>query len=343
MSRVEGRASTWVWGIAGAGAIAALVLALTVGPGGFGIVDVVEMLAAKLRGAALEPGTEAILWELRLPRALLALVVGAALGCAGALTQGLFRNPLASPGVLGISTGAAALVVFGFALGLDEDALWVTPVLAGLGAVIILGLLFALTARRRDLAYLLLTGVALNALAGGISTVILALFLDRAQLAQKAMAWMLGSFDGRGFRQLAWASGPIALGIVAAWGLHRALDVLALGEETAATLGVDRTRLRIRAALVVGLLVGASTAVVGVIGFVGLIVPHVARALLGGSGHAHARLLPASMAVGAILVLGVDTLGRALTPMFLAPGALTSLLGSVFFLFLLRREHGGRS
>ena len=337
------RAPTLVVAIGLAALIVAFVLALCVGPGAFGVGDVLAMLTTKLGGGALDIKTEAILWELRLPRALLALLVGAGLGCAGALTQGLFRNPLASPGVLGISTGAAALVVLGFALGLDEDALWATPALAGIGAVLMLGLLFALTAHRRDLAYLLLTGVALNALAGAVSTLILALFLDRALLAQKAMAWMLGSFDGRGFRQLAWASIPITLGLGAAWALHRSLDVLTLGEETAATLGVDRKRLRVRAAVVVGLLVGTSTAVVGVIGFVGLIVPHVARSLLGGSSHGHARLLPASMATGAILVLAVDTLGRAMTPMFLAPGALTSLLGGLFFLWLLRRQSGAPS
>ena len=244
--------------------------------------------------------------------------------------------------MLGISTGAAAAVIFGFALGLDELGLWVTPILAGLGALALLAALFGLTAHRLDLAYLLLTGVALNALAGALSTVTLALFLDRHALAQKAMVWMMGSFDGRGFATLGWASGPIIVAMAAAWALHRPLDLLALGEETAATLGVDRARLRAASAVVVGLLVGTSTAAVGVIGFVGLVVPHLARSLLGAAGHAHARLLPASMVIGAGLMLGVDTLGRALTPMFLAPGALTSLLGGVFFLWLLRRHVGAQ-
>jgi iron complex transport system permease protein len=335
---VSARMLAWLLGAVAL--VIAAALALTVGPGEFGLVDVFAVLLAKLRGQPLDPAAEAILWELRLPRIALALLVGAGLGCAGAVTQGLFRNPLASPGVLGISNGAAAAVVLGFAMGLDERAMWITPVLAGLGALLMLALLFGLTSRRQDLAYLLLTGVALNALASSTSTVILALFLDRHALAQKTMAWMLGSFDGRGFVQLGWASGPLLLGMLGAWLLHRPLDLLVLGEETAATLGVSRARLRLLAALVVGLLVGTSTAAVGVIGFVGLIVPHLARALLGLAGHAHARLLPASMLVGAALMLGVDTLGRALTPMFLAPGALTSLLGGLFFLWLLRRQTG---
>jgi iron complex transport system permease protein len=329
----------WVSGVLAL--VCAAALALTVGPGEFGLSDVFGVLAAKLRGAALAPTTEAIVWELRLPRVLLSLLVGAALGCAGAVTQGLFRNPLASPDVLGIPTGAAAMVVLGFALGLDEQALWATPLLAGLGAVATLGLLFALTSRRQDLAYLLLTGVALTALASAAATVILALFLDRHALAQKSMAWMLGSFDGRGFTQLGWAAPSLLLGLVGAWALHRPLDLLVLGEETAATLGVERGRLRVLAAVVVSVLVGTSTAAVGVIGFVGLVVPHLARMALGLAGHAHARLLPASMLVGAATLLCVDTLGRALTPMFLAPGALTSLIGGLFFLWLLRRQAGG--
>lgn len=340
------------------GALALLLasaLALTVGPGAFGMSDVLDVLAAKLGfnlgsnlganlgGQPIAPAAEAILWELRLPRVLLSLLVGAGLGCAGAVTQGLFRNPLASPGVLGIPTGAAAAVVLGFAFGLDEQALWATPVLAGLGALGMLALLFGLTVQRQDLAYLLLTGVALNALASAVSTVTLALFLDRHALAQKSMAWMLGSFDGRGFAQLSFAAPPLLLGMLAAWALHRPLDLLVLGEETAASLGVDRARLRGAAALVVGILVGTSTAAVGVIGFVGLVIPHIARSLLGMSGHAHARLLPASMLIGAAAMLAVDTLGRALTPMFLAPGALTSLLGGLFFLWLLRRQTGAAS
>ncbi len=311
-------------------------LTLLVGPGEFGLADVLALFAAKLGAAPVDPLTEAILWQMRLPRVLLAMLVGAGLGCAGAVTQGLFRNPLASPGVLGISTGAAALVVLGFALGIDDGALWITPVLAGAGAVLMLALLFGLTARRRDLAYLLLTGVALNALAAAVSTMILALFLDSHEVAQKAMAWMLGSFDGRGWVQLGWVVAPLLAGTLGAWALHRPLDLLVLGEETAATLGVDRGRLRVLGATVVGVLVGATTAAVGVIGFVGLIVPHLARSLAG--GQAHVRLIPASMLIGAALVLAVDTLGRALTPMFLAPGALTSLLGGLFFLWLLRRQ-----
>lgn len=332
-----GQALAWLLGVLAL--LLAAGLALTVGPGDYQLAEVLAVVTAQLRGDAIEPMADAILWQLRLPRVLLAMLIGAALGCAGAVTQGLFRNPLASPDVLGVSTGAAAAVVIGFALGVDEQALWITPVLAAMGAGLMLAMLFGLTLQRRDLAYLLLTGVALNALAGAVSTVTLALFVDRYALAQKVMVWMLGSFDGRGFAQLGWASGPIGVGMLAAWALHRPLDLLVLGEETAATLGVDRARLRLFGATVVGVLVGTATAVVGTIGFVGLIVPHLARSL---AGQTHVRLIPASMLIGAALVLAADTLGRALSPMYLAPGAVTSLLGGLFFLWLLRRQTEGR-
>lgn len=338
MSEGSGRRFALALTLATALLLVCAAAAMMVGPGEFGPGHVARVFAAKIVGASVNRASEAILWELRFPRIALALLIGAALGSAGAVTQGLFRNPLASPGVLGISTGAAAAVVAGFALGLDEKALWASPLLAGLGALAVLALLFGLTARRHDLAYLLLTGVALNALLGAATSLLLAMFMDRPNLAQKALGWMMGSFDSRGFRHLGWAAGPLVVGMGCALALHRPLDTLVLGEDTAATLGVSRNRLRLVSAACVGLLVGTSTAIAGVIGLVGLIVPHLARALPGVAGLGHARLLPASMLVGAALMLAVDTLGRALHPTFLAPGALTSLLGGFFFLWLLRRQ-----
>ena len=305
--------------------------ALTVGPGDFDFVEVVDVVL----GRSPDPQARAILAELRIPRSLLALLVGASLGCAGALTQGLFRNPLASPGVLGIPTGAAASVVAGFALGLSDDALWVTPALAFVGSMGIMLLLFAIAGGRRDPSLLLLTGVALGALAGAATTCLLAFNLDKWDLARRAMAWMMGSFDGRGWEHLSWSGPPMILGLLGALTLHRALDLLFLGEETAASLGVDAGRMRLATAAVVAVLVGAATAAVGSLVFVGLVVPHLARAVVGPT---HLRLLPASMFIGAILILGIDTLGRALSPTFLAPGALTSLMGGAFFLALLIRQ-----
>lgn len=319
----------------GAALVMATFAAAVVGPGDYGFADVWE---TAWRAGAPDPAggmAHAILWELRFPRLCLAVLVGAALSSAGAVTQGLFRNPLAEPGILGISAGAATAVIAGFALGLDETALWVTPVLAAAGACTVLVALYALAGRHASSAVLLLTGVALSCVAGALGTCILSLSLDSWDFSRKSLAWMLGSFDGRGWDHARWGALPIGAGLLAALSLHRQLDALYLGEDTAATLGVARGRLRVAVAVTVGLLVGASTALVGVIGFLGLVVPHVARRVV---PPGHARLLMASALLGALLMLGVDTLTRALTPRHIAPGALTSLIGGTFFVWLLHRR-----
>ncbi len=324
--------SSILWALALALTLAFAVLASTVGPGDFSIAELLEVY----RGGG-SPQARGILWELRTPRVALALAVGAALGAAGALTQGLFRNPLASPGVLALPTGSALAVVLGFALGLDAEALWVTPLLAFVGASGFLLLLFGVAGRRRDSSFLLLAGVALGALGGAAISCTLAFNLDKWDLSRRAMAWLLGSFDGRGWSHLSWSGPPILLGLMLAVALHRGLDLLFLGEDTAASLGVRQSRFRWLTAGTIALLVGAATAAVGALVFVGLIVPHVARWLV---GPLHLRLIPASALLGGWLVLAIDTVGRALSPTFLAPGALTGLLGGTFFLVLLARHRG---
>jgi iron complex transport system permease protein len=309
---------------------------LSVGPGDFSLSEVVGWLA----GSFDDPSADAILGSLRVPRILLAMLVGGSLGSAGALTQGLFRNPLASPSVLGLPTGAATAVVAGFALGLDAHALWVTPLLAFVGSFFMLLLLFALSAGRDDPTMLLLSGVALGALMGAITTCMLAVQLEQWDLARRSLAWMMGSFDGRAWSHLRWAGPPMVLGLVAAFTLHRGLDLLYLGEEAAGSLGLNSTRIRQATSGVVALLVGAATAAAGSIVFIGLIVPHLVRPIV---GPGHGRLLAASTLGGAALVLLIDTITRSLAPMSLAPGALSSLIGGAFFLLLLRRQRMGRS
>lgn len=320
-------------------ALVGLVLAATalvVGPGDTSIAEVATVLSAHLGGPDTDPTRDTIVWDLRLPRIGLATLVGGSLGAAGTVTQGLFRNPMAAPGVLGISAGAAAAAVFGFALGLDEAGIWATPLMAGLGAGVALGILFGLAGRAPGITTLLLSGVALGALFGAITTLILALEAQRWDLGVKVVRWLMGSFEGRSWGHLAIAVGPCALGVWLCVALRRPLDALQLGEETAATLGVDLVRTRAIAMVGVGLLVGTATAVAGVIGFIGLIVPHIARLLV---GPAHRVLLPLAALLGATTLVAVDTLTRVTLP--LPPGVITSLLGAPFFLWLLRRHVGG--
>lgn len=316
---------------------ALLLLALVVGPSGVSLPDALDVVATHLGPAvpAQPRAVDALVWELRLPRSLLAALLGAALGLGGAVTQGLFRNPMAEPGVLGVSAGAATLAVVGFTLGLDAESALAIPLLAALGAGLVLLVLLGLAGDRSDTTSLLLSGIALGAMCGSLTTLLLALDSERWDLGIKVVRWLMGSLEGRSWEHLQGAVLPLCAGAALCLWLRLDLDALQLGRDTAASLGVDLVRTQRLALLAVALLVGTATALCGVIGFLGLVVPHVVRRL-GGSGHA--RLLPLSALGGALVLLGVDVLGRALPDVVLPPGALTSLAGAPFFLWLLRHR-----
>jgi iron complex transport system permease protein len=324
-----------------------LLLGLVIGPGGLGVGEVVEILIAAAGGRdphlpTLEPGlrrnASLMVLDLRLARLLVVAVVGAGLGVAGTITQGLFRNPMAEPGVLGVSMGAAAAAVLGFALGLDQLGIWPIPLLSAVGAIATLLVLFALVGARSATGTLLLSGIAIGALCSAMITLLLALNAHRWDLGIKVVHWLMGSFEGRSWAHLAGALVPCGLGLgLAAW-LRSDLDLLHLGDATAASLGVDLPRARVLSIVAVALLVGMATAIAGVVGFVGLIVPHVARMVVGAG---HRRLMPAAAVLGAATLIGVDDVVRALPGFELPPGVITSFLGAPFFLWLLRRHQGG--
>lgn len=304
--------------------------ALVVGPGDLSFGDVADTLTS---GSNVSRVQRALVVDVRLPRVLLALIVGTALGVAGAVTQGLFRNPLAEPGVLGVSSGAATAAVIGFALGIDDAGLWVTPLLAALGAFVVLAALGLLTRSVGAFASLLLSGIALGALCSAVITFVLAMGTERWDLGLKVVRWLMGSFEGRSWSHVFAATPLLAIGLALAAWLRLDLDALQLGNDTARSLGVHLRRTQWLAMLAVGLLVGMATALTGVIGFVGLLVPHLARMWV---GPGHRALLPTSAMLGGVLLLSVDTASRSFEQLVLPPGAVTSLLGAPFFLWLLR-------
>ncbi len=277
-----------------------------------------------------------VFWVIRAPRILLAILVGGALGLSGAALQGIFRNPLADPGLIGVSSGAALCVVgaivFGATLSLPVSP-WFIPLAAFVGAILatMCVLKLATQGSRIDVATMLLAGIAINALAGafiGFATYI----ADDAQLRSLTM-WSLGSLGGAGWREV----GLIALftipGAVVILRQRRALDLLLLGEREAGHLGIDVTRTRRAIIAACALMVGVGVGFTGIIGFVGLVVPHLLR-LAGGA--AHRWVLPGSLLGGAILLLAADTLARTVAaPAELPIGVLTSLVGAPFFLALL--------
>lgn len=272
--------------------------------------------------------------ELRLPRTLLALLIGGGLGIAGAGLQALLRNPLAEPGVLGISGGAALGAVLAFYSGLGLQSALALPIAGLLGAATATLFLYALAARDIGTTGLVLAGVALNSLtATGI-----ALALSRASnpyAVYEIQFWLMGSVTDRSVAQLVLVAPPMLAGIALLLGAARGLDALALGEDVARSLGVDLAGLRRRVVLGTALAVGPGVAIAGVIGFVGLIVPYAARA--GGARQPHA-ILPLSLLAGAAVTLGADLLARATLPYGeLRLGVVTGLLGAPLFLLIALR------
>ncbi|MBK1670135.1 heme ABC transporter permease [Rhodovibrio sodomensis] len=286
---------------------------------------------------------ETVLLAIRLPRAVLGLLVGAGLAVAGAALQGLFRNPLADPGLIGVSNGAAlaaaATIVLGGAGVLGLPA-WLVPHLlpisAFAGGVAATWLVYLIASREgtTDVAVMLLAGVALNAIvAAGIGLLI---FLSNDQELRDLNFWLLGSLGGATWDRLA-VSAPLILAptlLLIAQG--RRLNALLLGEVEAGHLGVAVERTKRTIVLLAAMAVGAAVALTGVIGFIGLVVPHLIRLLIGPD---HRTLLPASILLGAALLLAADVLARTLAlPAELPIGILTSTVGGPFFLWLLLRQ-----
>ena len=302
-----------------------------------------RLLGAPLDGAGLERA-ELILAQIRLPRTLLGLAVGAVLALTGVSMQGLFRNPLADPGLVGVSSGAAMGAAFAIVLGAvwgglpDALAPYLLSASAFAGGLLVTGLVFRLGRRdgQTSVAYMLLAGVALTALSGAVIG-LLTYLADDATLRSLTF-WNLGSLNGASYARL-W---PLLLvaAAVALWFPRRAraLNALLLGESEARHLGVDVERLKRELVLCTALGVGAAVAAAGMIGFIGLVVPHLVRLLVGPD---HRVLLPASLLAGASLLLFSDLLARLLlAPAELPIGIVTALIGAPFFLYLLMRGRG---
>lgn len=279
-----------------------------------------------------------ILTEIRLPRTLLAVLVGAALGLAGAALQGYLRNPLAEPGVIGISGGAGLGAVLAIHSGFASTVVIGLPLGGLAGAAIAMIAVLWLAGERGGPITLILSGVAIASL----TTALIALVLTLSQnpfAAVETVYWLMGSLTDRSMTHVWLAGPPIILGMAVLLRLGRDLDALTLGEEVAANLGTSLIHLRLLIVLGTALSVGAATAVAGTIGFVGLIVPHILRPWV---GHVPSSLLPASALGGAALVLAADLAVRLLSPAgTLRLGVVTALIGTPFFVWLVvatRRE-----
>lgn len=307
---------------------AAFCASLLIGPAGIGPVT---SLRALWTG---EGATGLIMREIRLPRALLGAMVGAALGLAGAAMQGYLRNPLAEPGLIGVSASAALGAVIALQTGLAAAGAVFLPLAALAGAVCSVLLILLLAGPRGPSLTLILAGVAISALAGALTSLVLNLSPNPYAVSE-IVFWMLGSLADRSMRDV-WLAAPfMALGALMIAGLGRGLDVLTLGEDTAEAMGMRLMRMRMRLILGSAALVGAAVAVSGAIGFVGLVAPHVMRPFVAARP---SRLLAASALAGALMVLAADIATRLIAPeRDLKLGVLTAIVGAPFFLHLIHR------
>lgn len=294
----------------------------------------IDPFGPPVRNAAL------IVIELRAPRSVLALVIGAGLGAAGAAMQGYLRNPLADPGLFGVAPGAALGAVASFWTGLAVQV-WTLPLFALAGAAAAMALLGLIAGRARDagmargITLFTLAGMMIASLAGALTSLIISLSPNPFALSA-IVTWLMGALENRGWNDVAIAAPPTAIGIALLLRAGPALDALTLGDAAARSLGVDPRRLQALMVLGVGLVVGGGVAVAGIVGFVGLIVPHLVRPL---TDQRPASLIAPSALAGSLLVLVADSVCR-LVPLVggeLRLGIALSVLGAPFFLLLLLR------
>jgi iron complex transport system permease protein len=303
------------------------LLSLLVGPAGFSLG---ESLSALLTGRG--EAVTLVMREIRLPRAILAVMIGASLGLSGAALQGYLRNPLAEPGLIGVSGSAALGAVIALQTGFAASYALALPLSALTGAVIAVLLILALAGPRGGSLTLILAGIAISALAGALTSLALNLSPNPFATAETVF-WMMGSLADRSFTHV-WLAAPfMVIGWVLLLPLGRGLDALTLGEDAAAALGIRLDRMRLQLVLGVAACVGAATAVAGAIGFVGLVVPHLLRPLVGARPSV---LLPASALGGAIMVLLADIAVRLVLPeRDLKLGVLMAIVGAPLFLHLI--------
>jgi iron complex transport system permease protein len=279
-----------------------------------------------------------IVWLLRAPRVVLAGLVGAMLALAGVQLQGLFRNPLAAPGLIGTSQGAALGAVLAISSGLNLISMFYLPAFAFIGAFLALALIAALAVRdgRTSVGMLLLAGVALNFLLSAIISLVVSLTLKDWEAGSQIMSWLMGGLDEKSWIHVRITFPCLVAGYVLVRWFARDLDLLLEGEESAKSLGVETERVKYGLLVATALFTGSAVAVSGVIGFVGLIIPHLVRLLIGPS---HRSLNPVCAITGAWFLIGADLIARTVDrPEEIRLGIVTALVGAPFFLFLLVRS-----
>ena len=310
-------------------AIVAAIIAIGLGSVSITIPDILRTLFIQ----SSEAVNSTIIWDIRLPRVLLALIIGANIAISGALLQAVMGNPLADPGLTGVTSGAAACVLL-IMLALPEYTQFI-PIAAFVGGLIAASIVYVLAWRRNGISpiTIILSGVAVNALCGGLIGFLTIRYSDRLP---SAVQWLNGSLAAKGNNALAMVYPYAIVGWILSIFAIRKANIIRLGDQVASNLGENVNRIRILLSLLAVFLAAISVAAIGMIGFVGLIVPHMARLLVGSD---YKYLLPMSMALGALVLLIADTGGRTLfSPLDIPAGILMAVMGAPYFLYLMRRR-----
>jgi iron complex transport system permease protein len=312
-----------------------IVIAFVVGRFPVGPGELTTILWAKLAGGthALPANMETVVMQIRGPRIFAALLVGAALAAAGATYQNMFRNPLVSPDILGVSAGASLGAVLAIFLSLPVLAIQGMAFVGGLIAVLLIYAIGTIVRGRDPILTLILSGVVIGTLLGsGIA--LIKYLADPYNQLPAITFWLLGSLASIAPSDVKWAAFSIAVSLVPLYFLRWRINLLSLSDDEARALGVNVTQLRIIVVACATLMTAAAVAIAGVIGWIGLVIPHAARMLVGPE---FARLLPVAMILGATFMLAVDTVARTIANIEIPPGVLTALLGTPFFIWLLWR------
>lgn len=315
-------------------------IGVAVGTADLSLVKVVRIIAAAVGLDTGEPASlrdTVVVLQVRLPRVVVAALVGASLGVAGAALQGVFRNPLAEPGVVGVSAGGALGAVISLYFGLTSISRWILPGLAFLGSAAAIAVVLGVAAMnaRRLVSSLLLVGIAINALLGAVISVMVAT-ADSDDDLRSIVFWLQGGLEARTWDHVGLIILPVGLGLLLIVTFGRDLNVLGLGDEQARAAGIEVTRTRMVILLLAALITGASVAVSGTISFVGVVVPHAIRLI---AGPDHRILLPASALGGAIFLIIADLIARtAFAPVVLQVGVITALVGAPVLLWFIVRS-----
>lgn len=298
---------------------------------GIGSVQLSPMESIRTVFGSGDAMSETIVWDLRIPRILIAILVGTNLAISGALLQAVMRNPLADPALTGVSSGAAVTVLF-ILLIFPTFGKWI-PLAAVVGGLIAVTLVYGLAWKKNGISpiRIILSGIAVNAVFGGITGLLSILYSDRLP---SALQWLNGSLSAKGMGDVSILFPYSIIGWVVALLCIRSANILNLGENVAVNLGENTNRIRIVLSLVAVYLAAISVSIVGLLGFVGLIVPHMARLLVGSN---YRVLLPMSMILGAVVLLVADTVGRSLfSPLDIPAGIVMAMVGGPYFLYLMR-------